>query len=130
MPQQGQHQYQRFEYAEAGLHDGDELQGHGRTNGRSVLEMNDSFTVPMVPRPVVCLEAGQGLLFDLPEGKDTYPVYIKDSFLNTNPAFDYGEFRNLATMANSASAQVRLQPHICCCWLHLAACLRAVSLSS
>ena len=61
-----------------------------------------------VPRPVLCLELGQGILFDLPDGKTSYPVYVKDSFLNSNPSFDYGEFRRLAEMAASKSAAVRV----------------------
>lgn len=65
-----------------------------------------------VSSPVVCLELGQGMLFDLPAGKTSYPVYVKDSFLNTNPAFDYGAFRTLAALAVSQSASVSLGWHV------------------
>lgn len=59
-----------------------------------------------ITNPVLCLELGQGILFDLPNGKTSYPVYLKDSFLNTNPRFDYGAFRTLAALAASRTAQV------------------------
>jgi len=45
--------------------------------------------------PMVCLLLGEGLLFDVSSGH--YPVYVKDSLLNSNPDFDYGQFRELAS---------------------------------
>ena len=72
---------------------------------------NSSVGVPSVTRPIVCLELGQGLVFNLPAGKTSYPVYVKDSFLNTNPAFDYGEFRTLAEMAAACSPCLRPHTH-------------------
>jgi hypothetical protein len=32
---------------------------------------------------------------------DKYPVYVKDSLLNTNDNFDYGEFDALSSMLSS-----------------------------
>lgn len=51
----------------------------------------------VVNRPIVCLSLGDTILFDLSSGPQYYPVYVKDSLLNTNPDFDYGSFRRLAT---------------------------------
>jgi hypothetical protein len=47
--------------------------------------------------PIVCMQAGDGMLWDLSGASRThYPVYLKDSLFNTNPSFDYGQFRELA----------------------------------
>jgi hypothetical protein len=61
---------------------------------------------PSVSRPAACIQQGDSLVFELPNGADSIPVYVKDSFLNTNPAFDYGEFRRLAALAAVDSASV------------------------
>lgn len=54
---------------------------------------------------IVCLSPFDGIFFDVSSG--SYPQYVKDSLLNTNSAFDYGTFRELATTAaNSTSMQV------------------------
>ncbi|KAI9995051.1 hypothetical protein PInf_012043 [Phytophthora infestans] len=49
--------------------------------------------------------SGNGLLFDLSVPR-SYPVYLKDSMLNTNPSFDYGAFRSLAAKVNANSSTV------------------------
>ena len=54
-----------------------------------------------ITQPVLCLSLNDGIMFDL---SDSYPVYQKDSLLNTNPSFDYGEFRHLAELARSTSS--------------------------
>ncbi|KAG1697653.1 hypothetical protein DVH05_016092 [Phytophthora capsici] len=54
---------------------------------------------------MVCLTVGNGLLFDLSVA-GSYPIYMKDSMLNTNPGFDYGAFRSLAAKVNSNSSTV------------------------
>jgi hypothetical protein len=43
------------------------------------------------------------MVFDLSAGKSLYPIYDKDSLLNTNPSFDYGEFRRLSELAASSA---------------------------
>jgi hypothetical protein len=58
-------------------------------------------TYPSVSQPVVCIRIGDGVVFDISKG--FYPVYMKDSLLNTNPTFDYGEFRSLSEAAISAA---------------------------
>ncbi len=40
--------------------------------------------------PVICITAGTTIAFDTSAGN--YPVYMKDSMLNTNEFFDYSEF--------------------------------------
>ncbi|KAG6576203.1 Insulin-like growth factor binding protein, N-terminal [Phytophthora cinnamomi] len=54
---------------------------------------------------MVCLSVGDGLLFDLSVPR-SYPIYMKDSMLNTNPSFDYGAFRALATKVNANASTV------------------------
>jgi hypothetical protein len=46
----------------------------------------------------VCVEAGNGVLWDLYDPSH-YPVYVKDSLLNTNPSFDWGLFRQLENVS-------------------------------
>ncbi|KAF4141760.1 hypothetical protein GN958_ATG09005 [Phytophthora infestans] len=58
-----------------------------------------------IANPMVCLSVGNGLLFDLSVPR-SYPVYLKDSMLNTNPSFDYGAFRSLAAKVNANSSTV------------------------
>jgi hypothetical protein len=55
-----------------------------------------------IENPCICLSNGDALLFSLGEGQANYPVYVKDSLLNTNDNFDYGDFRALATKAKSS----------------------------
>jgi hypothetical protein len=59
--------------------------------------------VGAVLQPALCLQLGDAALFDLSVNKTMYPVYDKDSLLNSNPTFDYGEFRRLADLASSSS---------------------------
>jgi hypothetical protein len=55
-----------------------------------------------ITNPLTCISRNDSLLFDTRSG--CYPVYEKDSLLNTNPSFDFGEFRRLSRrFAGSAS---------------------------
>ncbi|CAM9734750.1 unnamed protein product, partial [Hapterophycus canaliculatus] len=56
---------------------------------------------PAVESPLSCISAGDSVLFDISSG--CYPVYEKDSFLNSNVEFDYGEFRTIAEVATSSA---------------------------
>jgi hypothetical protein len=51
--------------------------------------------------PVVCIQAQDTVMFDVSNAD--YPVYVKDSLLNTNPDFDFSEFIKLAEVAKSSS---------------------------
>ena len=53
-------------------------------------------TAGNVPSPLMCLNQGDSMLFQITSATN-YPVYDKDSLLNTNPAFDYSSFLSLAT---------------------------------
>ncbi|KAK1947713.1 hypothetical protein P3T76_000003 [Phytophthora citrophthora] len=67
--------------------------------------LSTASTSTSIPNPMVCLTVGNGLLFDLSVA-GSYPIYLKDSMLNTNPSFDYGAFRALAAKVNSNSSTV------------------------
>lgn len=54
---------------------------------------------------MLCLSVGQGVLFDL-STPGSYPIYMKDSMLNTNPSFDFGAFRALASRIKSNTSTV------------------------
>lgn len=56
-----------------------------------------------VSNPMVCILSGDGVVFLLTGGPSSYPIYLKDSMLNTNPNFDYGAFRRLAQKAKSST---------------------------
>lgn len=58
---------------------------------------------PTVHQPIVCLRLGDGVVWDLRGGRTHYPVYVKDSLLNTNPTFDYGAFRRLEQAMKSTA---------------------------
>jgi hypothetical protein len=55
---------------------------------------------PTLYNPAVCLIAGESVLFDVSNRQ--YPVYLKDSLLNTNTQFDYSAFRQLSALAATA----------------------------
>eukprot|EP00752_Nemacystus_decipiens_P010330 g9202.t1 len=59
-------------------------------------------TEPAVESPLSCVSEGDAVLFDISSG--CYPVYEKDSLLNSNTEFDYGEFREIAALATSSAA--------------------------
>ncbi|CUE73353.1 membrane-associated protein, putative [Bodo saltans] len=49
-----------------------------------------------ISNPIVCLDNGDAMIWDVSDPSRThYPVYVKDSLLNTNPTFDYTAFRQL-----------------------------------
>ncbi|KAG5175440.1 hypothetical protein JKP88DRAFT_172331 [Tribonema minus] len=56
---------------------------------------------PSIASPLTCIAVGDSLLFDISAG--CYPVYQKDSLLNTDADFDYGAFRDVAARAAALS---------------------------
>ena len=57
---------------------------------------------PAIANPIVCMKQGDSIVFAVTNA--AYPIYQKDSMLNTNPNFDYSAFRALATQAASIRA--------------------------
>ena len=50
-----------------------------------------------ISNPVLCVNNGNAILFDVTSSTKNYPVYLKDSLLNTNQEFDYSPFLDLAS---------------------------------
>jgi len=50
--------------------------------------------------PVLCMQEGDAVFFNVDSKKKQYPIYAKDSILNTNSDFDFGPFETLADMIN------------------------------
>jgi hypothetical protein len=50
----------------------------------------------VINNPIICLPQGSALMFENLSAKN-YPVYQKDSLINTNPSFDFSKFLLLAT---------------------------------
>ena len=71
----------------------------GKKSSR-LLEEATSRTVS-VSRPIICLEPNESLAFDV--SANHYPVYLKDSLLNTVKDFDYGSFITLGKTIVSVS---------------------------
>ena len=58
-----------------------------------------------IPNPLICLEVDEAVVFQISEDVNSslvhYPVYNKEHLLNSNPGFDYGAFRQLASLIQS-----------------------------
>ena len=50
----------------------------------------------VIKNPVICLKVGAAVAFDIDSANKEYPVYERNSLVNSNPDFDYGEFLDLA----------------------------------
>lgn len=60
-----------------------------------------------LPNPLICISVNSAVSFPLSRSTNppSFPRYEKDHLLNTNPSFDFGAFRSLATvMLQSTSA--------------------------
>ena len=55
--------------------------------------------------PVMCIHEGDIFIFEI-EDLNHYPVYQKDSLINSNPSFDYGAFKILAAKLASQLANL------------------------
>ena len=64
----------------------------------STTSVNFTGSVAVLPNPVVCIKTGDSIVFDV--ANNNYPVYVKDSLLNTNPTFDYSAFRDIQSLAS------------------------------
>jgi hypothetical protein len=64
--------------------------------------LSDESGVRGINNPITCLHLGDAMNWDLSNAASGhYPVYVKNSLFNTNPNFDYGPFRDLATLVTS-----------------------------
>jgi hypothetical protein len=85
---------------------GDLLAGNGtgyssvKSNSRRISDTAQTQIIG-VSQPLVCLQLGEGIIWDISASKSHYPIYLKDSLLNTNKNFDYGDFRKLSDIMKS-----------------------------
>lgn len=72
-------------------------------NGRDLQRDSGARSREAIRNPVVCITAGSAILFEGLTARD-YPVYRKNSLLNSNSNFDFGAFLKLgAQLANGTS---------------------------
>ena len=71
----------------------------------NLTNLTDLVLTESINNPLLCLISGEILLFQINQDDFTsayhYPVYVKDHLLNSNPAFDFGAFRQLADLIES-----------------------------
>jgi hypothetical protein len=73
---------------------------NGEQSGRKLLQSGNNNQFVVSPA-IICLSLNEGIIVDVSTGH--YPVYQRDNLLNTNPTFDYGPFRELASRMRSSS---------------------------
>lgn len=61
------------------------------------------YTDRSLRNPVICVAKGDSMTFTIRDPRH-YPVYLKDSVMNSNPSFDYGAFLLLADSMNNRVA--------------------------
>lgn len=60
---------------------------------------------PSLVNPIICLQLGESMVFDI-EIPEHYPVYLKDSLLNSNLEFDYGPFLELEELIEDSGQNI------------------------
>ena len=85
-----------------------DLEGVSTANDRFRQQSGSESTNPLpqtIPNPLICLEVGEAIIFQLSQDDNSsrvhYPVYVREHLLNSNPRFDYGAFRRLASFIQS-----------------------------
>ncbi|RHY33213.1 hypothetical protein DYB32_001787 [Aphanomyces invadans] len=62
-----------------------------------------------IVNPMLCLQKGDSIMFSV--SNQSYPVYAKDSLMNTNPQFDYGAFRTLDEKMKANTVAITADRH-------------------
>lgn len=66
---------------------------------------NSTASTDEIVNPVACIYQGEAFIFSIPD-REHYPIYDKDSLINTNDDFDYGTFKELERMLDSNSTNI------------------------
>jgi hypothetical protein len=69
------------------------------------LQDSDSPNSSEIDNPVICINKGETIIFSIPNDEN-YPVYLKDSLVNTNNGFDYGAFDELEREIDSGTTTI------------------------
>ena len=80
---------------------GDAINGVLKTSGRRL-----ATTAATILNPVICISLNETYIFSV--SKTHYPVYSKDSLLNSNPSFDYGAFSGLDSLMQSSTSNITI----------------------
>ena len=78
---------------------------------RRLLATETDTGVPGIPNPIYCVELEDMMVFRvaidyLNRSLSSYPTYKKDHLFNTNPTFDYSEFRDLAYYVRNTNVTI------------------------
>ncbi len=78
---------------------------------RRLLAAETTTGVPGIPNPIYCLELEDMMIFRVSidyinRSLSNYPVYKKDHLFNTNPTYDYSEFRDLAYYVTNTNVTI------------------------
>lgn len=69
------------------------------------------YTKAALRNPVMCVAKGDSMVFTIRDPHH-YPVYLKDSVMNSNPSFDYGSFLILADQMNTKASMNSTNPSL------------------
>jgi hypothetical protein len=64
-------------------------------------------TSTVIRNPVICVIAGTTVMFEIDHANKKYPVYLKDSLVNTNPGFDYSSFLALGVKIQAGEVSTK-----------------------
>lgn len=84
---------------------------------RRLLASTNDQSVDGIPNPIYCLELEDMMIFrvtinELNRSLSHYPVYVKDHLFNTNPTFDYSEFRDLRFYVENTNVSISSFAHV------------------
>jgi hypothetical protein len=69
------------------------------------------YTAASLKNPVICMNKGDSMLFTIRDPKH-FPVYLKDSVMNSNPSFDYGAFLILSDQMRTKASNNDTRPSL------------------
>ncbi|XP_071497013.1 uncharacterized protein [Diadema antillarum] len=88
-----------------------------QSSRRRLMAVQSTTGVSGIENPLFCLELEDMLLFRVTidhsnRSLSNYPVYVKDHLFNTNPTFDYSEFRDLRFYVINTNVSITFFAHV------------------